>query len=90
MRITFASVPAYGHVLPMAPLAAAAAAAGHEVEFRAGAAFADCLPVAVFDGVPAGLTLQSTEAEAEAEVTWRCTTAAPAPCWAASRRGCPR
>lgn len=69
MRITFASVPAYGHVLPMVPLATAAAEAGHEVQVGASAAFAERLPVPVFDGVPAGLTLQSAEAEARAEVT---------------------
>ncbi|MGB8384354.1 MAG: hypothetical protein WCG47_24465 [Dermatophilaceae bacterium] len=33
MRITFSAIPAYGHVLPMAPLAAATADGGHDVTF---------------------------------------------------------
>lgn len=68
MRICFSAIPAYGHVFPMVPLAAAAADAGHEVTFVAGTSFVGRLPVPVVPGVPDGMTLQDAEAEARNEV----------------------
>lgn len=64
MRFCFAAIPAYGHVFPMVPLAAAAQAAGHDVRFSCGERFAGRLPVPVISGVPAGLTLHDAEQEA--------------------------
>ncbi len=66
MRIHFAAIPAYGHVFPMVPLAAAAQAAGHDVLFFCGDDFAGRLPVPVVTGVPASLTLGVAEREAVA------------------------
>jgi hypothetical protein len=71
MRITFAAVPAYGHVFPMAPLAEAAAVAGHDVVFAASDDFADRLPVPVLQGVPEGLGIDEATVEAKAELTDR-------------------
>ncbi len=68
MRIAFASLPAYGHVFPLAPLARAAADAGHEVTFAADRSFADRLPVPVVQSVPEGLTLHDVEELAKAEI----------------------
>ena len=68
MRICFAAIPAFGHVLPMVPLASAAAAAGHEVWFVASSQFSGRLPVPVLQGVPEGMTLHDAEVEARAEI----------------------
>jgi hypothetical protein len=68
MRITFSAIPAFGHLNPMVPLAAAAAAAGHEVTFMASGSFEGRLPVPVVSGVPDGMTLHDLEQEALAEV----------------------
>lgn len=68
MRIAFAAIPAFGHVFPMAPLAQAAAAAGHEVTFACSTSFADRLPVPVVQSVPEGLTLHDVEEEAQREI----------------------
>jgi hypothetical protein len=68
MRITFSAIPAFGHLNPMVPLAAAAAAAGHEVTFMASGSFEGRLPVPVVSGVPDGWTLHDVEQEALAEV----------------------
>jgi hypothetical protein len=68
VRICFSAIPAFGHVLPMVPLAAAAAAAGHEVSFVASAHFDGRLPVPVWSGVPEGMTLQDAEEEVRAEL----------------------
>ena len=68
MRIAFASLPAFGHVFPLAPLAKAAAEAGHDVTFAADTSFADRLPVRVVQSVPVGLTLSRVEEEAKAEI----------------------
>jgi UDP:flavonoid glycosyltransferase YjiC (YdhE family) len=68
MRVCFSAIPAYGHVFPLVPLATAAAAAGHEVSFVAGAEFDGRLPVRVLPGVPKGMTLRDVEAEAHAEI----------------------
>lgn len=50
MCVAFAAIPAFGHVFPMAPLAQAAAEAGHEVTFACDVSFADRLPVPVVHG----------------------------------------
>ncbi|WP_076261729.1 glycosyltransferase [Intrasporangium flavum] len=68
MRVMFASIPAHGHVLPLLPLAAAVAAAGHDVELGAGVTFAGHVPVPVVPIVPEGMTLHDAEEEARAEV----------------------
>ncbi len=71
MRFTFSAIPAYGHIFPMVPLAAAAVAAGHEVTFAASSRFAGRLPGRVVQGVPEGMTLGDAEREAAAEVRGR-------------------
>jgi hypothetical protein len=68
VKVCFSAIPGHGHVLPMVPLAAAAAAAGHEVSFAAGSEFVGRLPVPVLPGVPEGMTLSDAEAEARAEI----------------------
>lgn len=73
MRITFAAVPAYGHVFPMVPLAAAAAAAGHDVTLVASDDFRDRVPVRVVQGVPEGLGIDEATAEAKDELGDRTT-----------------
>jgi len=54
MRITLAAVPAYGHVLPLVPLALDAARAGHEVTFAASNEFSGGVPVDEIENVPRG------------------------------------
>lgn len=71
MRVTFATIPAFGHLLPVLPLAAAFAAAGHEVEVGADRSFARLLPVPFFQVVPEGMTLREAEQEAKAEIVDR-------------------
>ncbi len=68
VRITFSAIPAHGHVLPLVPLATAAAAGGHEVTFVASSAFGNRLPFPVVQGVPRGMTLHDAEEEAKAEI----------------------
>jgi UDP:flavonoid glycosyltransferase YjiC (YdhE family) len=63
MKIVFASLPAYGHLYPMLPLAQACAAAGHEVTVAVGEPFLDALPVPTTRGMPAGITLHDIEQE---------------------------
>jgi len=60
MRIVFASLPAFGHLYPMMPLALACADAGHDVVVAAGQPFLDRLPIPTVAGVPAGFDLQSS------------------------------
>lgn len=71
MRITFAAIPAYGHVIPMVPLAHAAAAAGHDVELGADATFCDAVGLPSVEIVPPGLTLHDAEEQAKAEAETR-------------------
>ncbi|WP_161962448.1 glycosyltransferase [Nocardioides speluncae] len=66
MKLAFAAIPAFGHVLPMVPLAEAATRAGHEVTFVADTKFAGRLPVPVLQGVPEGQTLADVTVEAKA------------------------
>ncbi len=63
MRIVFASLPAYGHLYPMLPLAQACADAGHDVTVAAGGPFAGALPVRSVPGVADGVTLHDIEQE---------------------------
>jgi UDP:flavonoid glycosyltransferase YjiC (YdhE family) len=62
VKIVFASLPAYGHLYPMLPLALACAEAGHEVTVATGEPFLDALPVPTVRGI-AGVTLQDVEDE---------------------------
>lgn len=62
MRIVFASLPAYGHLYPMLPLALACADAGHEVTVATGEPFLDRLPLPTARGV-AGDALHDMESE---------------------------
>jgi hypothetical protein len=63
MKIVFASLPAYGHLYPMLPLAQACVAAGHDVMVAAGEPFLDALPVPTVRGIATGVTLQDIEQE---------------------------
>lgn len=70
MRVLFTSVPAYGHVLPLLPLARAAQAAGMEVAVSTAAAFADVV-------APLPLLAAGPAFPALAEETYRRTQAPP-------------
>lgn len=63
MRVVFASLPAYGHLYPMLPLALACRDAGHEVTVAAGEPVIDALPVPTAQGIAAGTTLHDIEQE---------------------------
>lgn len=63
MRITFASIPAYGHLYPMMPLALAMVEAGHDVTVATGKPFLGRLPVRTATGVPEDLDLEGSFAE---------------------------
>ena len=63
MNIIFASQPAYGHLYPLLPLAAACAEAGHEVTIAAGDPFMDQLPLPTVYGMTPGTTLHEMEQE---------------------------
>ena len=63
MNIVFASLPAYGHLYPMMPLALACAEAGHEVTMATGEPFLGRLPIRTVRGVPAELDLGGAVAE---------------------------
>jgi UDP:flavonoid glycosyltransferase YjiC (YdhE family) len=64
MRILFSSRPAYGHVFPMLPLAAAARAAGHGVTFGTGADFVPRLRELGFPTHQVGISVAEAEASA--------------------------
>ena len=55
MRVLCTTLPEYGHFHPMAPLAAALAAAGHQVAFATAGEFCPRVEAAGFDAFPAGL-----------------------------------
>ena len=62
MRILFSGAPAFGHVLPMMPLALAARRAGHDAAMLTGEEMADAVrPIPV---LPAGVPLEALFAEA--------------------------
>ncbi len=62
-KLLFHGLPAYGHLFPLLPLAAAARSAGHQVVFVTGAEFAPLLRSYGFPVVPAGLSAQEVAAE---------------------------
>jgi UDP:flavonoid glycosyltransferase YjiC (YdhE family) len=62
VKIVFASLPAYGHLYPMLPLAVACAEAGHDVTVATGAPFLDALPVPTVRGI-ADVALHDVEQE---------------------------
>lgn len=63
MKIVFASLPAYGHLYPMLPLALACADAGHDVTIATGAPFLGELPLPTAQGIAADVTLHDVEQE---------------------------
>lgn len=63
MRIVFASLPAYGHLYPLLPLALACADAGHEVVVATGEPFTGALPVPTAAGIVDGVVLHDIEQE---------------------------
>lgn len=63
VRIVFASLPAYGHLYPLLPLAVACAEVGHEVTVAVGGPFHGRLPVPTAYGFPPEVTLQELERE---------------------------
>lgn len=63
MNIVFASLPAYGHLYPMLPLALACAGAGHEVTVAAGDPFVGDLPLPTVHGIAEGTTFEELERE---------------------------
>jgi Erythromycin biosynthesis protein CIII-like, C-terminal domain/Erythromycin biosynthesis protein CIII-like, N-terminal domain len=65
MRIVFASLPAYGHLYPMMPLALACADAGHEVAVATGDPFLGRLPMPTLRCQPAELDLGRAAEEAK-------------------------
>ena len=66
MRILFSSWPAYGHLLPMLPLARAAVRAGHDVLISSGADISGLIERRGFRAHQAGPTLQEAYAAAGA------------------------
>jgi hypothetical protein len=66
MRVVFGSLPAFGHLYPVMPLALACAEAGHDVMIAAGPPFTGRLPLPTMTEFPEGLTLQSAQARAAA------------------------
>ncbi|GAB3433033.1 glycosyltransferase [Flindersiella endophytica] len=68
-KILFTSLPAYGHVFPMLPLASAARAAGHEVAFATGPDLAGPLKQRGFQVWPAGPSLADSWAVFHARYT---------------------
>jgi UDP:flavonoid glycosyltransferase YjiC (YdhE family) len=60
MRILFRSLPAFGHVYPMLPLADAARAAGHRVVFSSAGEFVARLDALGFEVVPAGIPIEQS------------------------------
>ncbi|MDQ4133454.1 MAG: glycosyltransferase [Actinomycetota bacterium] len=66
MRILFCSLPHFGHVLPLVPLARACVDVGHEVTFATGGPLLGRLPVRSVQAYP-----ERTLSDAEAEVKRR-------------------
>jgi UDP:flavonoid glycosyltransferase YjiC (YdhE family) len=63
VKVVFASIPAYGHLYPMLPLALACADAGHDVVVATGEPFLDALPVRTARGMADGVVLHDIEQE---------------------------
>ena len=64
MKIVFASLPAYGHLYPLMPLALACADAGHGVTVATGAPFVGHLPLQTLQAVPLDADIDGMVAEA--------------------------
>ena len=64
MRILFTTLPAYGAFQPLAPVARALDAAGHEVTFAASATFCRVVETAGFRCLPAGVDWSFDDREA--------------------------
>ena len=60
MRILFRSLPAFGHVYPLIPLAFAARDAGHDIVFSTAGDFVGRLEALGFAVVPAGVPLEQS------------------------------
>ena len=63
MKIVVASIPAYGHLYPLMPLALACADAGHDVTVAVGPPFLDRLPLPTVPQQPVDLDLGAAFAE---------------------------
>lgn len=63
MDVVFTSIPAYGHLYPLMPLAEAAAGAGHRVSVATGRPFLDALPFPTYPCVPDHVSLSWAEQE---------------------------
>ncbi|GAB1513955.1 glycosyltransferase [Actinophytocola sp. KF-1] len=63
MKVVFASLPAYGHLYPLLPLALACADGGHDVVVATGEPFLDALPVRTARGMAEGVVLHDIEQE---------------------------
>ena len=63
MDVAFTSIPAYGHLYPLMPLAAAAADAGHRVSVATGQPFLDALPFPTYRCVPDHVSISWVEQE---------------------------
>ncbi|TDV56043.1 MGT family glycosyltransferase [Actinophytocola oryzae] len=64
VKIVFASLPAYGHLYPMLPLAQTCVDAGHDVMVAAGGPFLTELPFRTVQGIQDGVTLRDLRQEA--------------------------
>lgn len=64
MKFLFTTHPGYGHLLPMAPVAAALTKAGHEVLFACSRSFSPKIEALGFRAVPAGLDWLESQAQA--------------------------
>ena len=69
MKILFSSWPAYGHLLPMLPLARAAVRAGHQVIVSSGADMTDVIEQRGFAAHRAGPTLEESYSVVAARTT---------------------
>lgn len=63
MDVAVTSIPAYGHLYPLMPLAEAMAAAGHRVSVATGRPFLDALPFPTYRCVPDHVSLSWAEEE---------------------------
>jgi UDP:flavonoid glycosyltransferase YjiC (YdhE family) len=61
--VVFTSIPAYGHLYPLMPLAEAAAESGHRVSVATGRPFLDALPFPTYRCVPDHVSISWAEQE---------------------------
>jgi UDP:flavonoid glycosyltransferase YjiC (YdhE family) len=64
MKVVFSSLPGYGHLYPIMPLALAFADAGHGVTIATSEPFTDRLPLPTILSLPVGTTFHQLEHEA--------------------------